>query len=76
MKLTHTLAVIALSASLGACIVAPHRPYYGNAQSPVAVAPAPVYYEPAPVIQALPLVGLGWWMGRTWGGGHGHGRRH
>jgi hypothetical protein len=67
MKLTHTLAVIALSASLGACIVAPPRPYYASAPAPVA---APVYYEPAPAVQVLPYVGLGWWMGRYWGGGH------
>jgi hypothetical protein len=36
----------------------------------VAVAPVPVYYQPAPVVQALPFIGLGWWMGRYWGSGH------
>jgi hypothetical protein len=77
MKLTHTLAVIALSTSLGACIVAPHRPYHPLAVEPAPVAVAPVYYQPAPVVQALPFIGLGWWMGRYWGHGHhGHHGHH
>jgi hypothetical protein len=77
MKLTHTIAVIALSASLAACIVAPPRPYLTVAAgpAPVAVAPAQVYYEPSPVLQVLPYVGFGWWMGRHWGGHHHHGHR-
>ncbi len=77
MKLTHSIAVIALSASLGACIVAPPRPYLpvAAAPAPVAVEPAQVYYQPAPVLQVLPYIGFGWWMGRYWGGGHHGGYR-
>jgi hypothetical protein len=70
MKLTHTLAVIALSASLGACIIAPPRGYYGNggggyAQvgvqvAPVEVAPAPYYAQPGPGYIWLNNVSFGW----------------
>ncbi len=78
MKLTHSLAVIALSASLGACIVAPPRPYLPVAVAPAATPaePAPVYYQPAPVVQVLPYIGFGWWMGRYWGGGYHGGHRY
>ena len=76
MKLIHTLTVLALSASLGACIVAPHRPYYAGTNEPAAVAVVPpqVVYQPAPIVQMLPYMGFGWWMGRYWG--HGHHRHH
>jgi hypothetical protein len=65
MKLTHSLAVIALSASLGACIIAPPRPYYAHAQAgvqvtPVEVAPAPYYAMPAPGYIWMNNLSFGW----------------
>ncbi len=76
MKLIHTIAVVALSSSLGACIVAPPRPYvqapapavYANAPAPVAVNPV-VYVEPS---YPQPAYGYFWAYNPFWGWGWRH----
>jgi hypothetical protein len=69
MKLTHTLAIVALSASLGACIIAPPRPYvYDQGGTAVAAAPAPYYASPGPGYFWLNNVAFGWgWHHRQHG---------
>ena len=49
------------------------------APAPIAVAPvyapSPVYPGPVylnPVVVPVATFGLGWWLGRHWGGGHRH----
>jgi hypothetical protein len=71
MKLTHTLAIVALSTSLGACIIAPPRPPFVQVTAPTVTA----YVDPTPAIQVLPYVGLGWWAGAQWSNHH-HNHRH
>lgn len=76
MKLLHTFAVLGLSASLGACIVAPPRPYV---QAPVGVAtvsaaPAPVQVNPVYVEPSYPAPAYGyyWAFNPFWGWGWRH----
>ena len=62
MKLIHTAMVVALSASLAACIVAPPG-YYGEAGGHATVsvtAPAPYYAAPAVGYLWLNHVSHGW----------------
>ncbi len=72
MKLFHTLAIVAVSASLGACIIAPPRPPFVQITNPVASA----YVEVAPVVQVAPYISVGWWDSRYWGGGNHHRHNH
>jgi hypothetical protein len=75
MKLTHTLAVVGLAASLSACIVAPHRPYVQEA-APAAytTAPAPVAVNPVHVAPSYPQPAYGyfWAYNPFWGWGWRH----
>jgi hypothetical protein len=72
MKLIHTLAVLGLSASLGACIIAPPRPpviFAAPAAANVAVAVTPVASEPS---YPQPAVGYFWAYNPFWGWGWRH----
>lgn len=78
MKLIHTVIIVAVSASLGACIIAPPRPpmvytqpaqAVAVAQSPTPVAVSPVYAEPS---YPQPAYGYFWAFNPYYGWGWRH----
>jgi hypothetical protein len=54
-------------------IMGPTPPVYVQ-PAPVYAPPQPIYYQPAPQVYInpwlVPNIGLNFWWGRQWGGGH------